>query len=79
MGNIYRNHRITEWLSLEGILKITQFQPLPLAGYPPLAQAAQGPIQPDFERHQGWSIHKFSGQPVQRPHHPLSKEFSPNI
>ena len=38
----------------KGTSKPTQPQPLPWAGLPPPAQAAQGPIQPGLERLQGW-------------------------
>ena len=44
----------------------------------PLSQAAWGPIQPGLEHLQGWGIH-ILGQPVPVPHHPLSKNFPPNI
>jgi len=47
-----------EWLRLEGTLKVIQFQPLPCAGCPPPAQAAQGPTQPGLECLQGWGINK---------------------
>jgi len=43
------NHRIVEWLGLEGILKPIQFQHLPWAGYHPSDQVAQSPIQPGIE------------------------------
>ena len=36
------NHRFIEWFELEGTLKPPQPQPLPWAGCPPPAQAAQG-------------------------------------
>jgi len=42
-------------------------------------QAAQGPIQTGPEHLQGWGNHSFSGQPLPLPHHPLRKEFLPNI
>jgi len=36
-------NRIIEWFGLEGTLKPIQFWPLPCAGCPPPAKAAQGP------------------------------------
>jgi len=36
------------------------------------------PVQPSLDHLQGWSTRSFSGQPVPT-HHPLSKEFLPNI
>mgnify|MGYP001859172498 CR=1 FL=1 len=42
-------------------------------------QAAWGPIQPGLEHLHGWGIYRFYWQSVQEPHHPLSKEFTPNI
>jgi len=50
-----QNHRIIEWLGLEGTLNITQFRPLCHGqGCHPPAQAAQGPIQPGLEHLRGW-------------------------
>ena len=49
------NHRIIEWLGLEGTSKPTLPQPLLWTVLSPPAQAAQGPIQPCPEHLQGWS------------------------
>ena len=55
-------HRIIEWLGLEGTPRVIKFQ-LPHCdqGHQPphliLEQAAQGPIQPGLERFQGWMGH----------------------
>ena len=38
------DHKTIDWPRLEGALKPSQ--PLPWAGWPPLDQIAQGPIQP---------------------------------
>ena len=56
--------------------------PTPCHGqsYHPADQAAQSRIQSEHIEHsQERSIHSFSGQSVPVCHHPLSKEFSPNI
>lgn len=48
------NHRITEWLSLEGILKtILLLQTCCGQNCQPLDQADQGPVLPGFEHLQG--------------------------
>uniref|UniRef100_A0A8B9IWX2 RPA1 related single stranded DNA binding protein, X-linked n=1 Tax=Amazona collaria TaxID=241587 RepID=A0A8B9IWX2_9PSIT len=39
-------------------------------GHLPLNHATQGSVQPGLEHCQGWSIHKFPGQPIPVPHHP---------
>ena len=44
-----------------------------------LVLVAQGPIQPGLEHHQGWGIHKLSGQSVPAPQHSHSKELPPGI
>lgn len=54
-----KNHWITEWFGLEGILKPIR---LPWAGCHSPEQAAQGPIQPDPKCLRGWVTHSFSGQ-----------------
>ena len=48
-------HTITEWLRLEGTLKVIELQP-PCHGQSCLSldQAAQGPVQPGLEHLQGW-------------------------
>uniref|UniRef100_A0A8C9LBZ8 F5/8 type C domain-containing protein n=2 Tax=Pavo cristatus TaxID=9049 RepID=A0A8C9LBZ8_PAVCR len=56
-----KNHIITEWLELEGTLKPTQFQLFAVGRSPPLAQAAQGSIQPGPECLQGWGTHSSLG------------------
>jgi len=56
-----QNHRITEWFALKWILKPTQPRPLPWAGCPLPAQAAQGPIHPGPEHLQGWGTHSSMG------------------
>jgi len=61
------DHRIIDWLGLEGIPMIMKFQPpCHRQGHQSphliLDQAAQGPIQPGLEHLQGWSIHSLSGQ-----------------
>ena len=70
------NHRVIEWLGLEGTSRIMRLQPS--YHQPPhliLYQLAQGPIQPVLEHLQGRGIHSLSGQPVPEPHHSLGKEL----
>ena len=57
-----KNHTITEWLRLEGIVKIRS-NLLPWGWVPPISSGC--PIQPDLEHLQGWGNHSFSGQPCQ--------------
>jgi len=52
----WSNHRIIEWLGLEGVSRIIKLQP----PYLMLGQAAQGPIQPDLEHFQGRGTHNLS-------------------
>ena len=74
------SYRIIERFGLEKIFNIIQFWlPCHGQGLHPPDQAVQGPIQPDLEHLQGWGVHSFPAQPVPMPHHPLSKEFIPNI
>ena len=40
-----------------------------------LDQVAQAPLQPDFERVQGWGIYHLSGQPVPEFRHCHCKKF----
>ena len=66
-----KNHRIIDWLGLEGTPRITKLQsPCHKQGYQPLYlildQAAQGPI------------HSLSGQPVPALHYSLCKELPPD-
>lgn len=49
-----RDHRLTEWLRLEGTSKLIKLQPVLWAGSPLPGQAAQGPIQ-------GWGTHRSLG------------------
>jgi len=61
------NHRILEWLGLEGTSRIIKLQTLCFMqgcqlSHLILDQAAQGPIQPGREHLQGWGIHSLSGQ-----------------
>ena len=55
--------------------------PAPCHGqyFHPPDHGAQEPIQLAFEYLQGWGTHSLSGQPAPVPHHPLSKEYLPNI
>ena len=60
-----QNHRIIEWLGLEGSSRIIRLQPrCHWQGHQPLYllldQAAQGPIQRGLEHLQEWSIHNLS-------------------
>jgi len=78
------NHKIIEWLGLEGTSRIIKLQPLCCVqgcqlSHLILDQAAQGPIQPGREHLQGWGIHSLSGQPVPTPHHSHNKELPPDI
>ena len=69
-------HRITEWLGLEGPLKIIQLQsPHHEQERLSVDQFTPTSIQPGLEHLQGWGIHNLSGQPVPVPHHPYGKEF----
>lgn len=55
-------HRMIEWFGLERNLEITQSQRCcHRQGHLPLAQLAQGPIQPGSEHFQRLGIHSFSG------------------
>ena len=53
--------------------------PLPQAGLSATSSGCRGPIQPGLECLEGWGTHSFSGQPMPRPHLPLSGEFPFNI
>ena len=76
----HTNHKIIEWLRLEGTLKVTWFQtPCHGQGCQPLVQIAENYIQPSFECLQTWGTDNFSGQHIPVPHHPLSKKCIPNI
>jgi len=56
---------------LEGTLVVNQFQaPLPQAGLPPPAQAAQGTIQPGLERDAGMGHPQLLWAAVPVPHCP---------
>ena len=73
------NHRLIEWLGLEGTSRIIRFQPpCHRQGWQPLDQvldqAAQGPSNLALSL-QRWGIHSFPGQPVAVPHYSLSKNF----
>jgi len=83
--NTSQNHRIIEWLGLEGTSRTIKLQtPRHRQGHLPPhlipAQTAQGHIQPDLEHLQGWMEHP---QPlwaaVPSPHHSHSIELSPEI
>jgi len=64
MGYDAMNHRVIEWLGLEGIPRITKFQP-PCHGKgcqlldQALSWVAQGCIQPGLEHLQEWGIHSL--------------------
>lgn len=59
---------VTEWIGLEGTLKITSFQlPCHGQGQFPLDQFAQSLIQPGLERLQGWGTTAPPGQPCSTP------------
>ena len=73
------NHKITEWLGLEGPSKPTQPHPMLGAGLPLTSSAAKGTIHPGLECLQGWSTHSFSKESMPVPHYPLSKKFLPSI
>ena len=71
-------HRTVEWLRLEWTPSIIKFQLLWHTRCCQLLdqvldQIAQTPIQPDLKNLQGQDIHNLSRQPVQSPHHYLSK------
>jgi len=69
---------IIEWLRLEGTFNCIQPQPLPWAGCPPPAQAAQGPSNLALgTSRDGAPTALWAAVPG--PHHPLSEKFSPNI
>jgi len=53
-------HTITEWLRLEGTLKVIELQPNAMAWLLPTSSGC--PIQPGLGHLQGWGIHSFSGQ-----------------
>jgi len=74
------NHRITEWLGLEGTLRITELQP-PAMGRVALTRPSCPGRHPTCPWMPPgiWGTHSFSGQPVPSPHNPLSKEFLPNL
>ena len=81
---VYCDHRIIEWLELEGISRIINFQlPCHRQGYQPPylvpEQVAQSSILPGLKHLQGQSIHSLSGQPVPAPHHSLCKELPTDI
>jgi len=73
------NHKIIEWLRLEGSLNPSSSTRLPWAGCPLTSSGCPGPIQPGLEHLQGWDTHIFSEQSVPGLHHTLGKEFHPNI
>ena len=80
---VSQNHRITEWLGLEGTSRIMKLQPpRHRQGHQPphliLEQTAQGPIQPGLEHLQGQGIHSLSGQLCQHLT-TLGKELPPDI
>lgn len=72
-------NKIIWCLELEGILKIILLQPLPWRGNLSLGLLVEGFIKPGLDHLQGWSVHKFSEQPVPLSHHLQSKTFLPNI
>jgi len=72
-----RNHKIIEWLGLEGTSKPPQLQRLLWAGCPP-AQAAQGPSNPALgTSRDGTPTALWAAVPG--PHSPLSEELPPSI
>ncbi|NXI97007.1 IKZF4 protein, partial [Psophia crepitans] len=63
---------------VEGSSQPAQCHPLPRAGTPPPAQAAQSPIQPGLGHCQGArGSHSFSGHPVPGPQHPPREGLLP--
>ena len=57
---------MTEWLRLEGILKIIELQPLCHVLVAPTSSGCPRPIQPSLKHLQGWGTH-ISGQLCQGP------------
>jgi len=75
------NHRIIEWLGLEGDSKIIWFQT------PAMDRLATHQLNcprphttwDEHEQLQGWGIHSFSGQLVATPHCPFSEKLTPDF
>ena len=73
-SQIVQNHRITEYVELEGTFNGHLVQlPCNEQGYLQLNQVAQSLVQPDLEILQGRDFHSISGQHVPVPHQPHCK------
>ena len=74
LKSYFSNHRIIEWLRLEGTLKFIQFQPLPWQGCPHQLRLPRAPSNPALSTFRDGAAQLLRAA-VPGPHCPLSGKF----